>query len=79
MILSYYLSLVKIRPEKMVLVMNAKPVYPVMVRFILRSIDHKTPVSKFPQNTPQNVVNALSNLQPLWASENLSKGNRLAA
>jgi len=31
-------------------------------------IDHIEPVSKFDPNTPMNVVNALSNLQPLWAT-----------
>ena len=31
-------------------------------------IDHKKPVSSFDKNTPMNVVNALSNLQPLWAT-----------
>ena len=30
-------------------------------------IDHIKPVSKFDKNTPINVVNSLSNLQPLWA------------
>ena len=40
-------------------------------------IDHKKPVSKFEKNTPANIVNALCNLQPLWAKDNLSKGNKL--
>jgi hypothetical protein len=40
-------------------------------------IDHIIPVSKFDKNTPVNIVNSLDNLQPLWASENLSKNNRL--
>jgi hypothetical protein len=31
-------------------------------------IDHKQSVSSFDKNTPMNVVNALSNLQPLWAT-----------
>lgn len=31
-------------------------------------IDHIKPVSKFDKNTPMNVVNALSNLQPLWST-----------
>lgn len=31
-------------------------------------IDHIKPVSSFPIDTPMNVVNALSNLQPLWAT-----------
>ncbi len=40
-------------------------------------IDHIVPLSSFIENTPVNIVNALSNLQPLWAKENLSKGNKL--
>lgn len=40
-------------------------------------IDHKKPLSKFDLKiTPPHIVNALCNLQPLWASDNLSKGNR---
>lgn len=39
-------------------------------------IDHKKPVSKFEKDTPANVVNALCNLQPLWAKDNLSKANK---
>lgn len=31
-------------------------------------IDHIRPLSSFSANTPINVVNALSNLQPLWAT-----------
>jgi hypothetical protein len=31
-------------------------------------IDHIRPISKFDKDTPQSVVNALSNLQPLWAT-----------
>ena len=31
-------------------------------------IDHIKPVSKFDKNTPPNIVNAFSNLQPLWAT-----------
>lgn len=39
-------------------------------------IDHIIPVSKFPiENISQ--VNALNNLQPLWAIDNLKKGNRI--
>ncbi len=38
-------------------------------------IDHKKPVSSFPPDTDMSIVNALSNLQPLWAYDNLSKGN----
>ena len=37
-------------------------------------IDHKKPISKFNKNSKISEINALSNLQPLWASENLSKG-----
>lgn len=39
-------------------------------------VDHKKPISKFNNETPPNIVNALCNLQPLWAKENLSKGNK---
>lgn len=39
-------------------------------------IDHKKPISKFNINTPAKIVNALCNLQPLWAYDNLSKGNK---
>jgi hypothetical protein len=31
-------------------------------------IDHIKPVSSFDKDTPQSIVNALSNLQPLWAT-----------
>ncbi len=39
-------------------------------------IDHIKPVSKFSKDESPSVVNALSNLQPLWKSENLTKGNK---
>lgn len=39
-------------------------------------IDHIKPVSLFNKETPMSIVNALENLQPLWASENLSKSNK---
>ena len=39
-------------------------------------IDHIIPVSKFSKETKPSVVNSLSNLQPLWAFDNLSKGDR---
>lgn len=39
-------------------------------------IDHIKPVSSFDKNTHPSIVNSLSNLQPLWAYENLSKGNK---
>jgi hypothetical protein len=40
-------------------------------------IDHKKPLSKFSKNTPIYIVNALSNLQPLWSIDNLKKHNKL--
>jgi hypothetical protein len=39
-------------------------------------IDHIKPVSKFDENTSIKEVNALYNLQPLWANENLKKFNK---
>ena len=39
-------------------------------------IDHKRPVINFDKNEKQSVVNALDNLQPLWAHENLSKNKK---
>lgn len=41
-------------------------------------LDHKKPVSRFIKQgiTDPSIINALSNLQPLWAHENLSKGNK---
>ena len=38
---------------------------------------HIMPLSRFPKETPLSEVNALSNLQPLWAFENLSKNNKM--
>lgn len=38
-------------------------------------LDHIIPVSKFDKETPLSVVNSLSNLQPLWATDNLKKSN----
>jgi hypothetical protein len=40
-------------------------------------IDHIIPVSSFPNNTPPYVVNALSNLQPLWKDKNREKFNKI--
>lgn len=40
-------------------------------------IDHIKPVSSFDEDTPPSVVNALSNLQPLWAYDNLIKSNNI--
>jgi len=39
-------------------------------------IDHKIPLTWFSTNTPPNIVNNLSNLQPLLTEENISKLNR---
>jgi len=41
-------------------------------------IDHIVPVSWFVKNgeTDPKVINALTNLRPMWASENISKGNK---
>lgn len=40
-------------------------------------IDHKKPISRFLAQgiTDPKIINALSNLQPLWSHENLSKGS----
>lgn len=42
-------------------------------------IDHITPISKLiaEGETDPAVINCLSNLQPLWATENMSKSNRI--
>lgn len=39
-------------------------------------IDHIKPLSLFDIDTPANVVNSLSNLQPIWAIDNLKKSNK---
>lgn len=39
-------------------------------------IDHIRPVSSFPSGTPLTEINALSNLRPLWAPENLRKSSK---
>lgn len=39
-------------------------------------IDHIKPVSSFDIDTEASEINALSNLRPLWALDNLSKGNK---
>lgn len=40
-------------------------------------IDHIFPLSKFDEDTHVSIVNSLENLQPLWAFDNLSKGNKI--
>lgn len=40
-------------------------------------IDHIKPVSSFDKDTHPSIVNALSNLQPLWAVDNHKKYNNL--
>jgi hypothetical protein len=39
-------------------------------------IDHKKPIGAFSKGTSAKTVNMLSNLQPLWAKENLNKGKK---
>lgn len=39
-------------------------------------VDHIRPIVSFPAGTLPAIINALSNLRPLWASENLSKGSK---
>jgi len=39
-------------------------------------VDHIKPVSLFNVDDDISIVNSLENLQPLWAFENLSKGNK---
>lgn len=39
-------------------------------------IDHIRPISSFPVGTDPQIVNALSNLRPLWDSENRAKYTR---
>lgn len=41
-------------------------------------IDHKIPLSWFHADTPQHIVNHLSNLQPMDPQTNISKGNSFA-
>lgn len=40
-------------------------------------IDHRVPVTAFTSDADIKEVCALSNLQPLWAFDNMSKGNRV--
>jgi hypothetical protein len=39
-------------------------------------IDHKKPISKFSKGTSPRIINMLCNLQPIWAIDNLTKGNK---
>jgi hypothetical protein len=39
-------------------------------------IHHKKPISAFIEGTSPRIINMLCNLQPIWARDNLSKGNR---
>jgi len=39
-------------------------------------IDHIIPVTSFDIDTHPSIINALSNLQPLWAIDNLKKSNK---
>lgn len=39
-------------------------------------IDHKKQICKFDKEAKISTINSLSNLQPLWANENLSKGGK---
>lgn len=39
-------------------------------------IDHKKPISSFKEGTSPKTINMLSNLQPMWKKDNLSKGNK---
>ena len=40
-------------------------------------VDHIKPISSFDKTEIPEVINSLDNLQPLWAFDNLSKGNKL--
>ena len=40
-------------------------------------IDHKKPISLFKPGTSPKIINILSNLQPLWKIDNLSKSNKI--
>lgn len=39
------------------------------------NIDHIRPIASFPIETHASVVNALSNIRPMWATDNLKKGS----
>ena len=40
-------------------------------------IDHIYPISKFDKNTKACIINALTNLRPLWKIDNLKKSNKI--
>lgn len=40
------------------------------------NVDHIRPISSFPEGTSLAVINALSNLRPLWAKDNFEKGGK---
>lgn len=40
-------------------------------------VDHKKPISSFPLGTHVSIINALDNLQPMWAIDNFRKHNKL--
>jgi len=40
-------------------------------------IDHIIPVTFFNKNEDVKIINSLNNLNPLWAAENLKKGNKI--
>ena len=40
-------------------------------------IDHIKAVANFDKNSPLKIINALENLQPLWALDNISKGKKI--
>jgi len=40
-------------------------------------IDHIKAISNFPTGTSPKTINMLCNLRPIWAHENLSKGNKI--
>jgi hypothetical protein len=39
-------------------------------------IDHIGPISSFDKTESPKIINALENLQPLWAIDNIKKGNK---
>ena len=43
----------------------------------LWEIDHIRPISSYDKDTDPKIVNELSNLQPLWAKDNLKKKRQI--